>query len=146
MGKLFTILALIYWTPLFSQTKRDISEQIQRKYSMESKPLVYANTNKIDSTTYNYSGIVSEQSSVGFYCGTLCHSGTMKIKIDESNDSYIYVLIPCFVSNVEDVGKRIQLTVTSLPENRDIGCYSNVINTIDSKGQAFYYCESFEIE
>ena len=114
-------------------------------------PIIYQKAGTEFGKEIKVCGVIVEQSSAGYYCGISCHSGTMKIEIDDTkngNDtsSFIYVLIPCFVHDEMDIGKTIEVTLTNLPEDRDIGCFENVRNTIDSNGETFYYCEKREIK
>ncbi|MGD1844300.1 MAG: hypothetical protein ACFB10_02790 [Salibacteraceae bacterium] len=75
----------------------------------------------------------------------------MKIELtsskgDVNRATVIYVLIPCFMDDSHDIGKTVEMTVTNLPEDRDLGCYRNVYNTINSNGMPFYYCEEMVIK
>ncbi len=114
-------------------------------------PLTYAPAGSNLTDTLIVTGIISEQSSAGFFCGVICHSGTMKIEVTQVvkgqlDGKTLFAVIPCFVHRDEDLGRKIRMTVTQLPSDRDIGCYSNVWNTLDSHGVPYYFSEEDHIE
>lgn len=114
-------------------------------------PLTYFPAGSSYSDSIIVSGIIREQSSAGFYCGVVCHSGTVRVEVDRVEQGsfegwMLHVLIPCFVHRDEDIGRRINLTLTPLPADRDIGCFKAVWNTIDSHGLPFYYSEADHID
>lgn len=114
-------------------------------------PITYQKPGTEFKKVFKVSGVIEEQSSAGFLCGFICHSGTIKIETVEPQSGIdasrvVYILIPCFVHDEKDIGKVIDVTLTNLPEDRDIGCFRNVWNTIESNGEAFYYCENWEIK
>ena len=114
-------------------------------------PLTYAPVGSNLTDTLIVTGIISEQSSAGVFCGVICHSGTIKIEVTQVlkgqfDGKALFAVIPCFVRSDEDLGRKIRMTVTLLPSDRDIGCYSNVWNTIDSHGVPFYFSEEDHIE
>ncbi len=95
-------------------------------------------------------GVIREQSSAGFYCGTVCHSGTIKIEVTRVEKSiyreeHVFTVIGCFVHEDRDLGKKIRMVATPLTCDRDIGCFANVVNRIDSKGVPFYWCHDYHI-
>ncbi len=117
----------------------------------KSIPLTYFPKGSSYSDTIIVSSVIREQSSAGFYCGVICHSGTIRIEVDRIEQGTfegltLHVLIPCFVHRDEDIGRRIDLTLTPLPADRDIGCFSAVWNTIDSHGLPFYFSEEDRID
>jgi hypothetical protein len=95
-------------------------------------------------------GVIREQSSAGFYCGTVCHSGTIKIEVTRVErgiyrGEHLFTVIGCFVHDDKDLGKKIRMIATPLTCDRDIGCFANVVNRIDSKGVPFYWCHDYHI-
>jgi len=114
-------------------------------------PLTYFPAGSSYSDSIIITGIVREQSSAGFACGVICHSGTMKIEVTKIEkgvfrEKFLYAVIPCQINNGQDVGKAVHIIVTALPADRDIGCLKNVWNKIDSQGVPFYFSEEDHID
>ncbi len=85
--------------------------------------------------------------SPGVRCGYLCTSGTVELKVSNVASKYnlpfLYVVVPC-LADIDDfkMGKEISLVVQKLYKGRSECYFQNIINTIDSKGVAFYYHKS----
>jgi hypothetical protein len=114
-------------------------------------PLLFLSEDSVGNNTLKVVGVIREQSSAGFFCGTLCHSGTMRVDVTRVESGHyseksLFIVIPCFVHREEDLGKEIHVTATSLPASRDIGCFASVWNSIDSQGVPFYFCEDDRID
>jgi hypothetical protein len=114
-------------------------------------PLTYFPTGSSSIDSIVVTGIIREQSSMQVFCGVLCLSGTMRVevtKVERGNftGTHLFAVLPCFVHRDEDLGRTIRIVVTPLPSDRDIGCYSNVWNTIDSHGVPFYFSEEDHID
>lgn len=114
-------------------------------------PLTYFPAGSSYSDSIIVTGIIQEQSSAGFACGVICHSGTMKIEVTKVErgifqEKFLYAVIPCQINNGQDVGKTVHITVTALPADRDIGCLKSVWNRIDSQGVPFYFSEEDHID
>tara|TARA_Y100001956_G_C4046969_1_gene153223 strand:- start:201 stop:683 length:483 start_codon:yes stop_codon:yes gene_type:complete len=111
-------------------------------------PIVFSKAGTEYQKKFKVVGTIKNQSGSEFACGIFCFAGTLEIEIKRSNLGIdlkrIFVLVPCLTNDDERIGRKIKMVITNLPEDRDIGCFSDPINKLDSKGEVFYYCESYE--
>lgn len=118
---------------------------------VKNVPLTFCPENSSLTDSVIVTGIVREQSSARVFCGVLCLSGTMKVEVvqvgkGKYTNQYVYAVLPCFVHDEQDIGKHIQIKLTPLPKSRDIGCFWNIVNSIDSEGTPFYLAEDWHIQ
>jgi hypothetical protein len=136
-------------TNITSTLTEEQKAQLGLLVGISSQPVIYGKKGDNLPKKIKVRGTIEEVSFVPFYCGTICFSGTAKIKllnkIKGYKPEYAYVVILCFIGKEADyINKIIEVEATKLREGKTYGCGS-IVNSIDSKGVAFYGLDKNQI-